>query len=47
MVSPAAGGELFDRVASNGPLREVDARRYFVQLVDGLAHCHARGVYHR
>lgn len=42
-----AGGELFERVAGSGPLREADARCWFVQLVDGLAHCHARGVFHR
>lgn len=46
-LPPCAGGELFERVAGSGPLREADARRWFVQLVDGLAHCHARGVFHR
>jgi serine/threonine protein kinase len=46
-AAACAGGELFERVAGSGPLREADARRWFLQLVDGLAHCHARGVFHR
>lgn len=42
-----AGGELFERVAGSGPLPEARARPYMHQLLDGLAHCHARGVFHR
>ena len=42
-----AGGELFDRVAAEGPLPENEARRLFQQLADALAHCHAAGVFHR
>uniref|UniRef100_A0A7S4E088 non-specific serine/threonine protein kinase n=1 Tax=Lotharella globosa TaxID=91324 RepID=A0A7S4E088_9EUKA len=42
----APAGELFDIVAQ-GPLKEDFARYYFKQLVDGLEHCHSRGVIHR
>ena len=42
-----AGGELFDRVAAEGPLPEGEARRMFQQLADALAHCHSAGVFHR
>lgn len=46
-VRRSAGGELFERVAGSGPLAEGLARTFMHQLLDGLAHCHARGVYHR
>jgi hypothetical protein len=41
------GGELFEKIALDGPLPEAAGRRVFQQLLDGLAHCHAHGVYHR
>jgi len=41
------GGELFEKIAMDGPLPEAAGRRVFQQLLDGLAHCHAHGVYHR
>lgn len=40
------GGELFDKVAQEGKLSEEKARCYFKQLVEGLEHCHERGIYH-
>ncbi|GMJ14726.1 PROTEIN KINASE 18, SNF1-RELATED PROTEIN KINASE 3.6, CBL-interacting protein kinase 20 [Hibiscus trionum] len=40
------GGELFNKVA-RGKLKEVDARRYFQQLVAAVDYCHSRGIYHR
>ncbi|KAK3140172.1 hypothetical protein QOZ80_5AG0397040 [Eleusine coracana subsp. coracana] len=50
----APGGDLLSRLASLPPSRngrrclpEHAARRAFAQLVDALAHCHARGVAHR
>ncbi|XP_050211560.1 CBL-interacting serine/threonine-protein kinase 24 [Mercurialis annua] len=41
------GGELYDKIVNHGRLHENDARRYFQQLVDAVAHCHSKGVYHR
>ncbi|CAL9044315.1 CBL-interacting protein kinase 9-like isoform X1 [Musa acuminata AAA Group] len=41
------GGELFDKVANHGKLKEDEARRYFQQLINAVDYCHSRGVYHR
>ncbi|KAJ0110463.1 hypothetical protein Patl1_00675 [Pistacia atlantica] len=41
------GGELFDKIAKNGRLKEDEARRYFQQLINAVDYCHSRGVYHR
>ncbi|XP_010054968.1 CBL-interacting serine/threonine-protein kinase 9 isoform X1 [Eucalyptus grandis] len=41
------GGELFDKIARHGRLKEDEARRYFQQLIDAVDYCHSRGVYHR
>ncbi|XP_078162435.1 CBL-interacting protein kinase 23-like isoform X5 [Carex rostrata] len=41
------GGELFDKIASRGKLKEDEARKYFQQLIDAVDYCHSRGVYHR
>ncbi|KAL3536658.1 hypothetical protein ACH5RR_000024 [Cinchona calisaya] len=41
------GGELFDRIAKYGRLKEDEARRYFQQLINAVDYCHSRGVYHR
>jgi len=41
------GGELFDRVAKKGKLKEEEARKYFQQLICAVDFCHSRGVYHR
>jgi len=41
------GGELFDRIAECGGLAEEEAKRYFVQILHALAHCHENRVYHR
>ncbi|XP_038891475.1 CBL-interacting serine/threonine-protein kinase 1-like isoform X3 [Benincasa hispida] len=43
----ASGGELFDRIESKGKMDEVEGRRLFQQLIDGLSYCHDKGVYHR
>ncbi|CAH8349964.1 unnamed protein product [Eruca vesicaria subsp. sativa] len=41
------GGELFDKIASKGRLKEDGARNYFQQLINAVDYCHSRGVYHR
>ncbi|XP_019255514.1 PREDICTED: CBL-interacting protein kinase 24-like isoform X3 [Nicotiana attenuata] len=41
------GGELFDKIVHQVRLPEKEARRYFQQLIDAVAHCHSKGVYHR
>ncbi|XP_058008481.1 CBL-interacting serine/threonine-protein kinase 9 isoform X2 [Hevea brasiliensis] len=41
------GGELFDKIASRGRLKEDEARRYFQQLINAVDYCHSRGVSHR
>ncbi|KAK9743462.1 hypothetical protein RND81_03G240900 [Saponaria officinalis] len=41
------GGELFDKIVQHGRLSELEARRYFQQLIDGVECCHNKGVYHR
>nr|XP_004510623.1 CBL-interacting serine/threonine-protein kinase 9 [Cicer arietinum] len=41
------GGELFDQIATNGRLKEDEARSYFQQLIKAVDYCHSRGVYHR
>lgn len=42
-----SGGELFNRIAAKGRLREDEARKYFQQLINAVDFCHSRGVYHR
>ncbi|GAA0151050.1 non-receptor serine/threonine protein kinase [Lithospermum erythrorhizon] len=42
-----AGGELFDKVVQQGRLSDNEARHFFQQLIDAVAHCHSKGVYHR
>ncbi|XP_009799130.1 CBL-interacting serine/threonine-protein kinase 1-like [Nicotiana sylvestris] len=41
------GGELFDRIASKGKLKEAQGRKFFQQLIDGVSYCHNKGVFHR
>ena len=41
------GGELFDRIVREKRFDEGKARRYFRQLIAGVAYCHARGIFHR
>ncbi|KAJ4836012.1 CBL-interacting serine/threonine-protein kinase 1 [Turnera subulata] len=41
------GGELFDRIASQGKLSEAAGRKLFQQLIDGVSYCHNKGVFHR
>ncbi|CAJ2650110.1 unnamed protein product [Trifolium pratense] len=41
------GEELFDKIASKGKLTECEGRKLFQQLIDGVSHCHSKGVFHR
>ncbi|XP_020600309.1 CBL-interacting protein kinase 23-like [Phalaenopsis equestris] len=41
------GGELFDKIASRGRMKEDEARKYFQQLINAVDYCHSRGVFHR
>lgn len=41
------GGELFDKIVSEGRFDEENARFYFRQLVNGVGYCHEQGVCHR
>ncbi|XP_071920548.1 CBL-interacting serine/threonine-protein kinase 23-like isoform X13 [Coffea arabica] len=41
------GGELFDKIATKGRLKEDEARKYFQQLINAVDYCHSRGVCHR
>lgn len=41
------GGELFDKIVSEGRFSEEMARFYFRQLVEGVSYCHGLGVCHR
>ncbi|XXG68342.1 hypothetical protein AAC387_Pa06g1451 [Persea americana] len=41
------GGELFDKIATQGRLKEDEARKYFQQLINAVDYCHSRGVFHR
>lgn len=38
------GGELFDKIIEEGCFAEDEAREYFTQLMEGIAHCHSSGV---
>ncbi|KAI5065327.1 hypothetical protein GOP47_0020022 [Adiantum capillus-veneris] len=41
------GGELFNKIAYKGRLKEDEARKYVQQLINAVDYCHSRGVYHR
>ncbi|XP_064641120.1 serine/threonine-protein kinase Chk1-like [Lineus longissimus] len=43
----ASGGELFDRIEPDSGMPEVDAQRFFKQLMSGVEYLHTRGVAHR
>ncbi|KAL3252364.1 hypothetical protein MRX96_017682 [Rhipicephalus microplus] len=42
-----SGGELFDYIVKHGKLKESDARRFFQQIISGVAYCHRHMVVHR
>lgn len=47
LMEYCSGGELFDRIISKGKFSEAEAARYFREMVEMIAHCHACGVMHR
>lgn len=42
-----SNGELFDYIVAKRALPEDEARKYFQQLISGLAYCHAHKITHR
>ncbi|GAP89511.2 putative CAMK CAMKL AMPK protein kinase [Rosellinia necatrix] len=47
MVLEYAGGELFDYIVSHGKLEELQARRFFQQMICAVEYCHRHKVVHR
>ncbi|CAG0882110.1 unnamed protein product [Cyprideis torosa] len=43
----APGGELFDRIEPDVGMPEGEARRLFLQLINGVDYMHSRGIAHR
>uniref|UniRef100_A0A7N0UUQ6 non-specific serine/threonine protein kinase n=1 Tax=Kalanchoe fedtschenkoi TaxID=63787 RepID=A0A7N0UUQ6_KALFE len=43
----ASGGDLFDKIANGGRLKEDEGRRLFQQLIRAVDYIHSRGVCHR
>jgi 5'-AMP-activated protein kinase catalytic alpha subunit len=43
----AAGGELFDVIVANQRLKEVDACKYFQELIAAINYIHDIGICHR
>ena len=42
-----SGGELFDHIVKNGKLNEGEARKFFQQIISGVAYCHRHMIVHR
>ncbi len=43
----AKGGELFEQIAERGRHSEVEARHYFVQMLEAVQYLHAHSICHR
>lgn len=43
----ASGGEIFDYLASNGRMKEKDARTKFRQMISAVHYCHQKFIIHR
>ncbi|CAF0761019.1 unnamed protein product [Brachionus calyciflorus] len=42
-----SGGELFDHIVKNGKLSENEGRKFFQQIISGVAYCHRHMIVHR
>jgi len=42
-----SGGELFDHIVKNGKLNEIEARKFFQQIISAVAYCHRHMIVHR
>ena len=47
ILEHAPGGELFDYIVAQQRCKEDVARRFFRQIIAGVAHCHQKGIAHR
>jgi carbon catabolite-derepressing protein kinase len=47
LVLEYAGGELFDLIAEHGKMEEPKARKYFQQIMSGIAYSHRLNIAHR
>ncbi|KAE8726135.1 CBL-interacting serine/threonine-protein kinase 23 [Hibiscus syriacus] len=47
VIEYVGGGELFDKIAMRGRLKEDEARSYFQQLINAVDFCQGTGVFHR
>jgi len=47
VIEYAKGGELFQKIAKGGKVKEEIAHKYFRQLINAVDFCHSRGIYHR
>eukprot|EP00256_Glycine_max_P069764 XP_025984359.1 CBL-interacting serine/threonine-protein kinase 23 [Glycine max] len=46
VLEHVTGGKLFDKITNSRSLTELEARKYFQQLICAVAFCHSRGVSH-
>ena len=47
MLEYVDGGELFNHIIHQNSLPEIEALRYFRQMISGLSYCHAFNICHR
>jgi carbon catabolite-derepressing protein kinase len=47
MVIEFAGKELFDYIVQKGKMEEVEARRFFQQIISAVEYCHRHKIVHR
>ena len=47
MTEHASGGDLFEKITSQGYLSESEAKRIFLQILSGLNYAHCKCVVHR